>query len=295
MDKKTANLAIVSNKTFEASKAANLQHYDISSALQTTLEFTELISIFCSKIQMMIPHTGVVYSNDEFDLEYKKGIETKHFCTYTLTIEDQPLGELRLMRQQRFSDDEIQLLETLLCCLIYPLKNATLYKQAIKMAHTDPLTNTKNRAAFNDTIQREYDLANRNSNPLSLIFIDIDHFKSVNDTYGHECGDVVLSSIASRITESVRSSDIIFRYGGEEFVVLLSETNLDEAGVIAERIRSAIKNHTLAFDMKTLNITASLGVSSLKGNDTTDTFVNRADNAMYQAKMNGRNQVRLSR
>ncbi len=295
MKKKIANLAVVSNKTFEASKAANLQHYDISSALQTTLEFKKLISIFCDKINTIIPHNGVVYRNEEFDLAYKKGIETKHSCSYSLTIEDQSLGELKLMRQQHFSDEELQLLETLLCCLIYPLKNATLYKQAIKMAHTDPLTNTKNRTAFNDMIDREYKLANRNNNHLSLIFIDIDYFKSINDTYGHECGDIALSFIASWIKESVRGSDIVFRYGGEEFVVLLSETDLDEAAIIAERIRASIENHTLAYDMKTLNLTASLGVSSLKGNDSIDTFINRADNAMYQVKMNGRNQVRLSR
>ncbi len=295
MKKKVANLAIVNNKTFEASKAANLQHYDISSALQTTLEFKELISIFCDKIQDMIPHTGIVYKNEEFDLVYKRGIETRYSCSYSLTIEDQSLGELTLLRQQRFSDEDLHLLETLLCCLIYPLKNATLYKQAIKMAHTDPLTNSKNRTAFNDTIAREYRLANRNNNHLSLIFIDIDHFKSINDNYGHECGDIALTFIATWIKESVRNCDIVFRYGGEEFVVLLSETNLDEAAVIAERIRASIENHTLAYDMKTLNLTASLGVSSLKGNDSIDSFINRADNAMYQVKMNGRNQVRVSR
>lgn len=295
MAKKITNLAVVSNKTFEASKAANVQHYDISSALQTTLEFNELISIFCQKIQAMIPHSAVVYKNENFDLEYKKGVETKHSCSYSLRIENQPLGELKLMRQQRYTEEELKLLETLLCCLVYPLKNATLYKQAMQMAHTDPLTNTKNRTAFNDIILREYTLANRNNNHLSLVYIDIDHFKSINDRYGHECGDIALTSVADWIKESVRSSDIVFRYGGEEFVVLLSETNLDAAAVVAERIRSTIENHTLAYDMKTLNLTASLGVSSLIGTDTIDTFINRADNAMYQVKMNGRNQVRLSR
>ncbi len=295
MKKKTANLAVVSNKTFEASKTANLQHYDISSALQTTLEFTELITIFSNKIQAMIPHNGAVYINDEFDLVYKKGIETRHSCTYSLAIEDQSLGELKLMRQQRFTDADLQLLETLLCCLIYPLKNATQYKQAIKMAHTDPLTKTRNRTSFNDTIEREYNLANRNNHHLSLIFIDVDHFKSINDTYGHEGGDIALASIASWIKESVRNSDIIFRYGGEEFVVLLSETSLDDAAITAERIRLAIESHTLAYNMKTISMTASLGVSSLKGNDSIESFINRADNAMYQVKMKGRNQVRVAR
>jgi diguanylate cyclase (GGDEF)-like protein len=295
MENKIANLAVVSNKTFEAAQTASLHHYDISSALQTTLDFYELIIIFSSKIKKMIPHSGVEYHNSAFDLEFQSGISTRHSCSYTLTIEDQELGELKLTRQQRFNDEDLKLLETLLCCLIYPLKNATIYKQALLMAYTDPLTKAKNRAAFNDSLQREYQLARRNSAHLSLVFIDIDHFKSINDNYGHECGDVALASVAGIITENIRGSDIIFRYGGEEFVCLLSNTDLNTAGEVAERIRLAIADHTLAYGMKTLNMTASLGVSTLNGVDSMDSFVNRADKAMYQAKKQGRNQVKIAK
>lgn len=295
MENKTTNLAVVSNKTFEAAKTASLHHYDISSALQTTLDFYELIMIFSSKIKTMIPHSGVEYRNSGFDIEFQSGITTKHACSYNLTIEDQDLGELKLTRQQRFNDEDLKLLETLLCCLIYPLKNASRYKQALQMAYTDPLTKTKNRAAFNDSLQREYKLARRNASHLSLIFIDIDHFKSINDNYGHECGDIALASVAGIITDSIRGSDIIFRYGGEEFVCLLSNTDLHTAGEIAERIRQTIADHTLAYGMKTLNMTASLGVSALNGIDSIDSFVNRADNAMYQAKKEGRNQVKIAK
>ncbi len=294
MEKKIANLAVVNNKTFEAAKSASLHHYDISSALQTTLDFNELITIFSNKIQSMIPHNGIVYSNSLFGLEFRNGISTRHSCTYSLVIEELNLGELKLMRQQRFKKEEMDLLETLLCCLIYPLKNATLYKRALQMVYTDPLTKAKNRAAFNDMIEREYKLANRNSKHLSLIFVDLDHFKSINDDFGHECGDIALASVAGVIKDTVRSSDIIFRYGGEEFVILLSETGFDKAGEIAERIRAAIENHTLAYGMQTLNMTASLGVSTLLGNDNIQSFINRADGAMYKAKKAGRNQVRIA-
>jgi len=294
MESKVANLSIVSNKSLEAAKAANLQHYDISSALQTSLDFKEIIAIFCEKIQPMITHSGFIYTNPLFDLEYKKGIEARHACLYSLTIEDQALGELKLTRQQRFNENELQLLETLLCCLVYPLKNATLYQQAINMAHTDPLTKIQNRTAFNDSILREYNLAKRNRQHLSLIFIDIDYFKSINDQYGHECGDFALSSVAKWIKASIRDCDMIFRYGGEEFVVLLSDTPLDKATLIAERIRQTIEKNTLAYAMQTLQLTASLGVSTLLGNDTVQNLINRADNAMYQAKQQGRNRVQIS-
>jgi len=295
MKKKSANIAIVSNNSFEASKAVNLHHYDISSALQTSLEFNELINIFSNKIKTLIPHTGFVYENDEFNLNISQGIVTKHSCTYALKVEETQLGNLKIMRRQRFGNDEIKLLESLLCSLIYPLRNATLFNQALKMAYTDPLTKTNNRAAFNDTLKREIKLAQRHSNHLSIIFFDIDHFKAVNDEYGHECGDLALSSAAHCIKEAVRGSDIVFRYGGEEFVILLSDTDIDGAKQMAERIRKSIENHTIAYGMETLKLTASLGVSSLRGNDNSASLLKRADSAMYKAKDNGRNQVKTEK
>jgi diguanylate cyclase (GGDEF)-like protein len=185
-------------------------------------------------------------------------------------------------------------LEALLCCLIYPLKNATLYHQALKMAYTDPLTQTNNRASFEDSVKREMSLAARGDKSLSVIFLDIDHFKTINDYYGHACGDVALSSVAKWIKESLRASDLVFRFGGEEFVILLSDTDINGAKLLAERIRISIEQHTLAYDMSAIKITASLGVSGLQVNDTVDSFIGRADDAMYQAKRSGRNQVVLA-
>jgi len=291
MREKTAELAVVSNKSFEASTAINLHHYDISSALQTTLEFNELIGIFCNKIQNMIPHNSVEYTNGEFNLAFSRGVIARHSCSYALKVEEQQLGELKLSRSQRFRKEELKLLESLLCCLIYPLRNATLFQQALQMAYTDPLTKTQNRASFNDSVLREIKRSQRGDQNLSLIFVDIDHFKSINDNFGHKCGDMTLTSVANWIKDSVRGSDTVFRYGGEEFVILLVDSNIDEATVIAERVRSGIESHTLAFGMDVVNITASLGVSSLQAHETMDSFINRADSAMYRAKRAGRNQI----
>lgn len=291
MKDKSVELAVVSNKSFEASTAVNLHHYDISSALQTTLEFNELIGIFSSKIQAMLPHTSVEYLNEEFELEFKRGAVSRHSCSYVLKVEEQQLGELKLTRSQRFLKNELKMLESLLCCLIYPLRNATLFHQALKMAYTDPLTRTNNRAAFNDMVLREIKRAERSGHPLSLIFVDVDHFKSINDLYGHDCGDLALASVASWIKDSVRGTDVVFRFGGEEFVVLLAETALNDAVLIAERIRADIESHALAYGMEVVNITASLGVSNLSSGDNLDSFIKRADAAMYQAKRNGRNRV----
>ncbi|PPD35495.1 MAG: GGDEF domain-containing protein [Methylomonas sp.] len=291
MKEKAAELAVVSNKSFQASTAVNLHHYDISSALQTSLEFNELISIFCNKIQSTIPHNSAEYVNDEFNLTYARGIIGRHSCSYALKVEDQQLGELKLTRSQRFTKDELRMLESLLCCLIYPLRNATLLHQALQMAYSDPLTKTYNRAAFNDTLMREMKRANRCQQNLSLIFVDIDHFKFINDVHGHDCGDLALASVANWIKDSLRATDIVFRYGGEEFVIVLTDTDLDGARTIAERVRHGIESHTLAYGMDVLNITASLGVSCLNEQDDMEKFVKRADTAMYQAKQSGRNRV----
>ncbi len=294
MKNKSTSLAVVSNKTFEATKVVNLNHYDISSALQTTLDFNKLIQNFSSKIASMVPHSAYVYTNKEFGLEIKNGVFSRHSCSYALKVEDQTLGELKLMRSHKFDVADLELLETLLCCLIYPLKNATLYQQALRMAYTDPLTQTSNRSAFDDYIKREISLATRHSKSLSIIFLDVDHFKHINDQYGHECGDVALTSVAKWIKECLRSSDAVFRFGGEEFVIILSETDLIGAELVAERIRNNIENHTMSYNMQAVNITASLGVSELRGNETVDALVKRADGAMYKAKKNGRNQVVLA-
>ena len=194
----------------------------------------------------------------------------------------------------RFSKDELKMLESLLCCLIYPLRNATFFQQALKMAFTDPLTKTNNRTAFNDCLMREIKRAERNPQHLSLIFVDVDHFKNINHQYGHACGDLALSSLASWLKDTVRGSDAVFRFDGEEFVILLSDTNIDGAMVIGERLRADIESHTLAYGMDVLSLTASLGGASLKGSDSPETLIKRADAAMYQAKQYGRNRVEAS-
>lgn len=291
MPEQAIDLAVVSNKHFEAKTAPTLQQYDISSALQTTLVFSELISIFANKIHDIIHHSSVEYHNEASDIAFKRGVVSRHSCQYAMKLEDESLGEIKFTRSQRFSRDELVSLENLLCCLVYPLRNASLFHQAQRMAYLDPLTKTNNKAAFDDTLFRETRRASRTGQPLSLIFVDVDHFKLINDYHGHQCGDIMLASVAKWIKVSVRACDAVFRFGGEEFVVVLSDTDCQTAVTIAERMREHIASHTMAYGLETISVTASLGVSSLRGDDTNASFVRRADQAMYQAKHTGRNRV----
>jgi diguanylate cyclase (GGDEF)-like protein len=152
----------------------------------------------------------------------------------------------------------------------------------------DPLTGVNNRKYFRIILERLTNAAINESKQLALVFIDIDHFKLINDRYGHDKGDLVLKTVAEILTENFRASDVVFRYGGEEFVVLIHDADFDIAMHLAQRFRQTIERKVFC---DTESITISAGVTLYKHGEAIDTFVNRADMAMYEAKKMGRNNV----
>ncbi len=167
-----------------------------------------------------------------------------------------------------------------------------------KMSLTDSLTQIPNRRAFEKHIEREYSIAKREGAPIGLVLIDIDYFKNFNDTYGHQVGDEVLQNVAKTLRAlATRPSDEAFRYGGEEFAVLLSNTNLEGVIIVAEKMRKAIEKLPLNIDGETCVITISAGISvydqSVPGIDIYDLelFISEADAQLYRAKEMGRNCV----
>jgi len=155
----------------------------------------------------------------------------------------------------------------------------------------DGLTQLLNRAFFDVEIERCVSESRDDNKPLSLMLIDLDFFKKVNDSYGHMMGDQVLRQVAKTIRGQLRYADMGFRYGGEEFAMLLPQTSASEARIVAERLRLAIAAIDFSKDAETLTITASIGVSELIKADHIDTFIKRADEALYRAKDAGRNQA----
>ncbi len=128
---------------------------------------------------------------------------------------------------------------------------------------------------------------------MAILMIDLDRFKSINDTFGHTCGDEILKQLVKTMKEEIRGSDVIFRYGGEEFVVLLNSTDLEKATYIAERLRERIANLDLQHKGETIPTSVSIGLSILNPEDTVTRLLERADFAMYAAKNDGRNKVRI--
>lgn len=160
-----------------------------------------------------------------------------------------------------------------------------------EMAMKDPLTQIYNRRYFMDLLKKEVNYALRNKQPLTLILFDLDHFKSINDTHGHDVGDRVLKDVSKVVLDSLRLYDAFARYGGEEFVIMLRTTSIDQAKMIAERIRVLIAELPIAFEGKEINVTASLGVATLAhdGLVTSDELLKAADIKLYEAKSQGRN------
>ncbi len=162
---------------------------------------------------------------------------------------------------------------------------------AIYKAITDPLTGLNNRNYFYLQINQRLQASIRYHQPLGLLMMDIDHFKNINDKYGHSVGDEVLRQIGKAIKTEIRASDMAIRYGGEEFVVILTNTSQDKASVKAESLRELIQYLNIP-ELNGQNVTISIGVSQLRKNDANiDEIINRADKALYKAKENGRNQV----
>jgi diguanylate cyclase (GGDEF)-like protein len=159
-------------------------------------------------------------------------------------------------------------------------------------AATDKLTGVANRRALLVELFNEVERANRYERPLSVAFVDIDHFKAVNDSYGHSVGDDVLRGVAQAISSNLRATDMVGRYGGEEFMLILTETNVEEGAVLTEKLRNIVANERFAADGQTVSVTISIGIAGGVGARlTSDALVRDADAAMYSAKSLGRNQT----
>lgn len=178
------------------------------------------------------------------------------------------------------------------------IENARLHEEIKLVGLRDPLTGVNNRRFFDQRIEEEVSRAKRQKTPLSCLFVDLDHFKRVNDQYGHQAGDIILKQVATLLNDSLRSTDVLSRYGGEEFVILLTDTNAVDACEIAQRMREQIAalQFSVSYGRK-IQVTLSIGLATLNHYgplQTSKQLLQSADQAVYGAKVSGRNQVKVS-
>jgi diguanylate cyclase (GGDEF)-like protein len=211
-----------------------------------------------------------------------------------LPAQDRMLGVILLEASQGeiFTREDLEILTSIAATTANAVRNAQLHAEIQAKAVTDSLTDIFNRRGLDQWGQYEFDRARRFDRPLSVIFFDLDHFKEVNDTHGHEIGDLVLKQLVSRCQQVIRTVDIFARFGGEEFVVILPETDLELALQVAERMREAVAAEPFEIHSISIQMSISLGVTTLSPSvKELNVLINAADQYMYQAKQSGRNTV----
>lgn len=202
---------------------------------------------------------------------------------------------IRTFEEDLRSGDKIKVGDTILKFEIKDRLDVSYHDKLYQQATRDPLTGLSNRNYFRNELKKFVSLSARYNRALSVIMLDIDFFKKINDTYGHDVGDNVLKNVSEILMRHVRTHDVAARFGGEEFVMLLPETSLGGAVVVAERIRTAVENVDFNPAGCRHNVTISIGVAEYLGDGTdVEEVIKKADEALYKAKSSGRNRVCMS-
>ena len=270
----------------------------LSEALQSSLDLNTLLSVYLENVSTAVKLDGIHYSNEDLGVAASIAKQSTHSCGYRLITSEDRLGEIVFKRSKKFTEKELGILESLLSPLICPLRNSLKYTTAVKAAYTDPVTGAGNISTLPATLEREIDLSKRHNQALSVLLIDIDHEGDLNDYFGHAPGDKVLSSLAVRIMQLCRTTDAVFRYEDDQFLVLLHNTAKEGAQVISRRIMRSVQKEGLEIsgqlpDQEPLKISLNLGFSVLTGTDSSSSLLERAAKALGSAKASGGNAIRF--
>ncbi len=223
------------------------------------------------------------------------GAAAREILVVPVAFKSIPLGVIVLATMGAFERDDVELVDHLRVDLGLAVNNALAHDRLERLAAIDPLTDAYNRRFGLGRLREEYSRAVRAEAPFGILMVDIDHFKAVNDTYGHLVGDRVLRAVAGACRRVVREGDVLVRYGGEEFLVLLPGAGRDDVLQIAERIRRAVSETTVEDGTSRLNVTVSVGATTFRDTvETPEALVALADRALYDAKDGGRNRLVLA-
>ena len=313
---------IVLSKQLEINSSFYKSMKDIAKIIETQYDFQYIIQLIGEMIDKFVMNHLIyifVKKDDKYtlfwpgacwnkkvyelisELDEKKDIiisEDKKTGVFPLISEENITGCIVAHSTiDKLTNDEINYISELTKQSSITIERANVYSEILKNATMDALTGLNNRRQFEVRLKEEYSSANRQNTPLCAIMIDIDFFKKFNDTYGHAIGDTVLRTTANVIKEQLREYDIPSRYGGEEFCILLPQTNIDEAKIVAERLRTSVENKKIEIQtnkneqIKHISVTISVGLAQLDIKDMADDLYMKADRALYEAKEQGRNRV----
>ena len=309
---------VVLSKQIEVNSAFYKSMKNIAKIIETQYDFQYIIPIIGEMIdKFVMNHLIYIFiKNDEgkFNLFWpgacwnNKVYELMDKITPNNPIilsEDKKTGVFALMSEgevtgcivahstiDKLTEEEIGYITELTKQSAVTIERANTYSEILQNATMDALTGLNNRRQFEIRLSEQYAASNRQNTPLCAIMIDIDYFKKFNDTYGHAVGDIVLKSVAGIIKDHLREYDIPSRYGGEEFCILLPQTSIQEAQIVAERLRSAVETTKIEIsNNQFINLTISLGLAQLDIKDMPEDLYMKADSALYKSKESGRNRV----
>ncbi len=266
----------------------------MDTLLHSHLDIETLLREFSRCTASCVSHSGVRYAAPDRSLEVRVGREAHHHCRYRFEFEGDDLGEITVMRGKRFAQRETLRLDHSMRLLLSPLCNALRYWRAIQASYTDPLTDVYNRSFMDEALHREAALAHRHGSALSILVLDIDGFKLINDSRGHAAGDEALRRVAKTIGACLRATDLVARYGGDEFLVILSNTALAGARTLSKLIRRQLETSDADLPPTAQHPAVSIGIAALQPNESQHELFHRADRALYRAKRRGGDRVSVS-
>jgi diguanylate cyclase (GGDEF)-like protein len=249
--------------------------------LQTTLDLDKILNIFSMEAAKFVDFSGLQFKSEHTEIAIRGSRKAKSEKSFELKINNQFIGVLTYQINSPISLTSHKILKELHQYLIYPLKNALSYQQALQLAMQDSLTGLGNRRYFDEQLKRAMHQAKRQKTKIGLMVCDLNKFKAINDTFGHPFGDKVLQHFSNALKMSVRDSDSVFRFGGDEFVILVEDACEQSLSIIEQRIEKAISLNPL---LNKYQISCGIGMSYMTKQDTEASFFERADQALYQNK-----------
>jgi diguanylate cyclase (GGDEF)-like protein len=259
--------------------------------LQTTLELAQQLQMFSMAVGKILPVTALTLLTAVGEYKAAGSYSGEHEYRSMLVLNEQCLAELVYQSEHPVTPMQQRKLLELEQQWLFPLRNALIVTRLQQLALRDTLTGLGNRRFFDDAIQKALQLTERKQQPLVLILLDLDNFKQVNDNFGHHAGDEVLLAVADAMRSTLRASDNLFRFGGDEFAVLLTAEDAHSAELVAHRLVKAISQHHICVKF---GVSASAGLASHLHDESVKAIFNRADAALYEAKQNGKNVVRTA-
>lgn len=285
----TLNLVENSTVDFNAFKLFDTRDHEdnyrklaLTEQLQTSLDLNVLLNIFSMEAAKYIDFSGLYFKNGDISASIRGSKLGRKERRYDLKINKQYIGTLTYAINSPISISNNKVIKELHQLLIHPINNAIKYQQAMKLAMQDGLTHLGNRRYFDEQLKRAMHHANRQHSKVGLMVCDLNKFKQINDTFGHQIGDEILVLFAQALRTSVRDSDSLFRFGGDEFVVIVEDASEQSLLVIEERIQQALLADPL---LCKYNVSCSLGCTFMNRADNEHSFFERADALLYKQKM----------